>query len=404
MKAVEKRFPRTTWADQASFHVARIHVLHGEWREAATAFDTHAKRYPSGQDRNDAARFRGIAHLMAGDYSVARKVFEELAENESDSVEAARALTMAALASYKDGDHTHAIARWREIATSYPLTWPALVARARLTQVGAPLPDPILNAHPVTPPPPPLSISLPPPVDMLHRIGLDADAEDALRDREAVVIASAPGRRVEALCQAYGEIDRGRRLHSLSLQIPSPLLDTTPAANNEWAWHCAFPSPYSRHVASMQHATNLPHGLIYAVMRQESGFDPDVVSPARAVGLLQLMPDTAKLVAKEAGMTPDDSLLKSPPYNIALGAHYLASLLEKFHGQIPLAVASYNSGPEAIQRWASRAPQMDLDVFVERIPYGETRTYVSRVMGNFARYAYLADAKAPTIKLTMDAK
>ena len=125
-------------------------------------------------------------------------------------------------------------------------------------------------------------------------------------------------------------------------------------------------------------------------MRQESGFDPDVVSPARAVGLLQLMPETAKVVADGANLPHDDARLTSPPYNIALGSMYLHELLEKFHGVIPYAVAGYNGGPDAVARWASRSPGMDLDVFVERIPYTETRGYVSRVMGNSARYGFIA--------------
>jgi soluble lytic murein transglycosylase len=140
-------------------------------------------------------------------------------------------------------------------------------------------------------------------------------------------------------------------------------------------------------------------------MRQESGFDPDVVSSARAVGLLQLLPETARAIAKETPDPDDDGTrLTSPPLNVALGARYLRDLLTHFHGVTPLAVAAYNAGPEAIDRWLSRRDKstpLELDLFVERIPYTETRTYVARVMGNLARYGYLRSGEAgvPTVRL-----
>jgi soluble lytic murein transglycosylase len=148
---------------------------------------------------------------------------------------------------------------------------------------------------------------------------------------------------------------------------------------------------------------HLPPGLLWAVMRQESAFDPDAVSPARAVGLMQLMPDTARPLADELGLPRDDARLTSPPYAIRVGARALRKLLDEFHGGVALAVAAYNAGSDSIDRWASRAPGMTLDTFVERIPYKETRDYVIRVMGNFARYAYLAsgDAGVPSVSLPL---
>jgi soluble lytic murein transglycosylase len=136
-------------------------------------------------------------------------------------------------------------------------------------------------------------------------------------------------------------------------------------------------------------------------MRQESNFDEDAVSPARAVGLLQLLPETAKAVAESAQLAHDDARLTSPPQNITLGALYLKELLGRFKGNVPLALGGYNGGPDAIARWAGRAAPIDLDVFVEQIPFTETRIYVARVMANFARYAYLEAGEAGVPKLTL---
>jgi soluble lytic murein transglycosylase len=137
-------------------------------------------------------------------------------------------------------------------------------------------------------------------------------------------------------------------------------------------------------------------------MRQESGFDPDAVSPARAVGLMQLLPETARPVAEELGLAQDDARLTSPPYAISVGARVLRKLLDRFHGSIPLAVAAYNGGAESVERWLSRAPGMQLDSFVERIPFKETRDYVARVMSNLARYGYMADKDAGVPDVQLD--
>jgi soluble lytic murein transglycosylase len=420
---VAKTYASTPWGEQAEFLAAKLVLLHARWSEAATALDTYLTRHPNGQDRREATRDRALAWLLAGEVKKARPLFEELAEDGADPLAAARAGTMAALAALRDGDRTHAIARWTDVARSRPLSWPALVARARLVAIGAPLPPVMDPGDPA--PDPPLSVALPPPVDLLHRVGLDDEAEDELHEREATMAASAsPGRSVEALCDAYGALSRAKRRYQVAQQVPAPLLAASPTAKTRWAWDCAFPSPYAGDVAARSREASLPSALLYAVMRQESGFDPDVVSPARAVGLLQLLPETAravearrpraKVVAADAGTDEDDTdddddsvALTSPAKNIALGSRYLADLVARFHGALPLAVAAYNAGPDAIARWLSRRGEgnakLDVDLFVERIPYAETRLYVAKVMGNYARYAYLngGDAAVPSLPLEL---
>jgi soluble lytic murein transglycosylase len=207
---VARHHAKTSWGDEATFVIGRLHLLHGRWREAARALADYAKHYPNGQERRDAARDRAIAHLMSEDYKAARKAFEQLAEDEPDTLSAARARTMAALAALRDGDRTHAVARWNDVARSRPLSWPAMVARARLLEAGATLP-PYIEPGEAGEPLEPLVVRLPPPVDTLHRIGLDADAELALQSRENLVTAASPARGVEALCAAYGQLGRAKR-------------------------------------------------------------------------------------------------------------------------------------------------------------------------------------------------
>src|SRR6185437_9521139 len=113
------------------------------------------------------------------------------------------------------------------------------------------------------------------------------------------------------------------------------------------------------------------------------------------------LPETARPIAEELALPHDDARLTSPPYAIAVGARYLHQLLERFHGSVPLAVAAYNAGADPVARWLSRAPGMQLDTFVARIPFGETRGYVERVMGNLARYEELTGGDTALVRLDL---
>ena len=137
-------------------------------------------------------------------------------------------------------------------------------------------------------------------------------------------------------------------------------------------------------------------------MRQESGFRPDVVSPANAVGLMQLIPPTAERVAKELSLPYEQDALRSPAYNVKLGSFYLKKLLDLFAGNFALAAAAYNAGPQAVFRWLENSSDLPLDVFVARIPFEETQGYVERVLGNQARYRYVEAGEAGVPKLALE--
>lgn len=135
---------------------------------------------------------------------------------------------------------------------------------------------------------------------------------------------------------------------------------------------------------------------IYATMRQESGYDARAVSRAGARGLLQLMPATAAELAKERGMKNyDRSKLFDAETNLTLGIMMMTRLASRYGGNLVLMAAGYNAGPGRVRRWLESFGGADLDLFVEKIPFEETRRYVKRVSGHALHYRYLSGESDP---------
>jgi soluble lytic murein transglycosylase len=159
----------------------------------------------------------------------------------------------------------------------------------------------------------------------------------------------------------------------------------------EWrqVWELAFPRPHHRVVAREALRNEIPESLIYAVMREESGFDPNATSPAQAFGLMQLIRPTAKRFAKELGLRYSDRALLKPAYNIALGSRALRTFQDAFPANPILAIPGYNAGPGRPRRWLKESVSRDFDVWVESIPFTETRRYTKRVLASLGSYEFL---------------
>ncbi|UCD34303.1 MAG: transglycosylase SLT domain-containing protein [Nitrospiraceae bacterium] len=135
--------------------------------------------------------------------------------------------------------------------------------------------------------------------------------------------------------------------------------------------------------------------LIAAVIREESRYNPSVTSWAGAVGLMQVMPATARRLKDAAGVSVRDNAdLQDPGRNIALGTYYLAQLIQEFR-EIPLALAAYNAGENLLKKWLGQYASDDMAAFVEHIPYSETRRYVKKVMKSYWQYRTLYGWPAP---------
>jgi soluble lytic murein transglycosylase len=126
------------------------------------------------------------------------------------------------------------------------------------------------------------------------------------------------------------------------------------------------------------------------VMREESAFDASAVSHANAYGLMQVISPTAKHYGKQAGVPYDRRALTTPEISIAIGSRVLASYRDRFFPDDPLlTIPGYNAGPGRPIRWAKDWPSVDFDVWVELIPFRETRRYTKRVLASRASYAFL---------------
>lgn len=163
-------------------------------------------------------------------------------------------------------------------------------------------------------------------------------------------------------------------------------LEHYPVGRWRTAWEVAYPRPWANIVSDAAAKQGIPEALAYAIMREESAFDARVVSHAKAYGLMQLILPTARKMGESMGIVPDEEGLKQPQINVPLGCHYLAVLRRQFPDNPLLAIPGYNAGGGAPKRWITERGADDFDLWVERIPYEETRNYTKRVIGTMAAY------------------
>jgi soluble lytic murein transglycosylase len=147
-----------------------------------------------------------------------------------------------------------------------------------------------------------------------------------------------------------------------------------------------FPTPFTPTFVKESRATSVPISFLYGIARQESAFAPAARSSAGALGLMQLMPATAAATARDAGEpSPVAAALFDPALNVHIASRHIAELLERYDGNRVLAAAAYNAGPHRVDRWLRDRPARPADVWIETIPFAETRDYVKNVMA----FAYI---------------
>ncbi len=155
-------------------------------------------------------------------------------------------------------------------------------------------------------------------------------------------------------------------------------------------WEHAYPRAYADSVEKSSKAFQVPTELVWGIMRAESQYRRDAISPVGALGLMQVMPFTGH---KVAGLLGDKNFiapqLLEPEVAIRIGSRYLKRLMDTFENTIPLVAAGYNAGPHRVKTWLASFGTLETDEFIEHIPFLETRNYVKRVISNAQVYAQL---------------
>ncbi len=220
----------------------------------------------------------------------------------------------------------------------------------------------------------------------LWDLGLASVAEAELRHAERLHHRDTSALRL--IHEGYEEL----RLHDRALRLATQLV----SSNDPAQMVSLYPSYYWDQIAEAAHDAKVDPYLILSVIRQESFFNSDAVSRVGAVGLMQIMPQTGRKLARSLGVRPfERNLLFDPDVSIRFGTQFLGDQVRSFQRGpahnlgTALGLAAYNAGPSVTQSWLKRFPYEDQDAFVERIPYKETRLYVKKVLKNLAIYRTL---------------
>jgi soluble lytic murein transglycosylase len=192
---------------------------------------------------------------------------------------------------------------------------------------------------------------------------------------------------------------------------PVHLIEAARVASS-WGWHLQavatstraevfddfgllYPRPYAAELTGAARRAGLPAEWVWGVLRQESLYDPRARSSANALGLLQLLPATARAVARRNGFDqPSEADLFDPSTNLLLGTTYLREQHETFGGRFVLVLGAYNAGPNAVRRWLPADP-LETDVWIENVPFNETRNYIQRIVWHSTVFGWEASGGKP---------
>jgi soluble lytic murein transglycosylase len=162
-----------------------------------------------------------------------------------------------------------------------------------------------------------------------------------------------------------------------------------------------FPTPYRQEVSQRASRSGLDPAYVYGLIRQESRFIADAQSNVGAAGLMQVLPSTARWTARRIGLNNfKPRQIAERETNITIGTSYLKLVLDSFDGSIPLATAAYNAGPTRSRMWRGQSgdPVLEAAIWMENIPFPETRDYVKKVMANTTNYAALLSGEPQSLK------
>jgi soluble lytic murein transglycosylase len=388
-------------------------------RDAAVAtLDRLVRDYPKSRDAPDALRLKAEIFEAAGKPGEAEKVYVKLMTDYPDDDEAAYALWRLGWMSWFRNNHGETTARWGRLhaarggqslrdATTYwlgrawerrgdreqanrlftqlvrdtPRTYYGLLAAKRVPAVapGGAAPF-VFPADPLEPLQGDARFAR---AEALRDVGLRQFADEELDEITRTSVAEP--RRLYALSAAYAAEERYHMALRILRRYFLGVARSAAATPREFQ-EMFYPLGWREALTGAAGRASLDPYLVAAVVREESSFHPGARSRVGARGLMQLMPDTGRAVAQSRQIPfPDPEVLDQPVVNLELGSTFLAGLMREF-GDARLAAAAYNAGPTRVREWWSGRRTDDLEVWVDQIPYNETRAFVKRVMLSWEEY------------------
>jgi len=344
-----------------------------DWAGAARWYGELSARYPT-DTRASLARFRLAARAeAAGQPDSAARFYQAEVDAAGQQRTAAR-FWLGKLAERR-GDSTQARTVWVALAREDSLGYYGMRARQEsglgpLTFASAPSPSPT----------PPAVLAGLARIDTLLLAGLDSEAQAEVR----VVLGRPPQTLDALLAWSEGLVLRGYGSAAVRLGWQA----SVQAPGDVRVLRAIFPWPNRAAVEAEAEEFGVDARLLVALVRQESVFDVEALSPVGARGLAQLLPSTAAILARGLDVTFFPEWITVPDLNLHLGAAHLAELLRRF-GRVDAALAAYNAGPIPVRRWLERYGTADPDRFIELIPYPETRGYVRTLLRNRELYRAL---------------
>ena len=365
------------FADDALIEAAGLKRGLGQYAEAARLFDQAARLSSESKAVARCVWDSGWCRYLAGEYPAAADAFKGLL---ADEAQREKALYWLGRALERNGD-TVAAPYYRTLLDEYPAGFYATWYREQKGMKDSR--ESLGNRDPLA------ELPLPAGFDKARLLASLGMFEEARAEMAAVRKKNGEKKgQFPALARIYLEMRDFGSAIALFMQNRPVVWEkgTLPL------WSAGYPRAYSELVSQNAALNGLSEGLVYALIRAESGFAPAIKSGAGAIGLMQMMPATAKLAAREKGDF-NPQRLTVPEVNIRLGTKHLHDLMKEHDGDVIYMAAAYNAGSGALERWKKSLKGLKKDEFIESIPYQETRDYVKKVYASSATYRQLYGLK-----------
>jgi soluble lytic murein transglycosylase len=388
--------PESPWLEQALLSAANLHLVHHEYDQALDAFRESQLRFPAGARASYVHWKAAWLTLREGRNEDAKKAFEEQIALYPSGAETPAALYWRARLAEEDNQPAMAAAFYQRLSDRYRNFYYAELARQRVKRLPQPTAADLIQ-YPLLDRVPPLQNDFKvtdsdPPSDELHvqkaeLLGNGGLVDFAVRELQAAATADGGAWGPPETAKLYLETGHyNQAIEVMKHSMPNYFALDIPDLPRKY-WEALFPKAYWSDLKRFSAANGLDPYLVASLIRQESEFNPSAVSRANAVGLMQLLPKTGKVVARQVRLKRyNSSQLYTPAVNLQLGTRYFRGMVDKFGGSFEYALAAYNAGSDRVEEWLGQGKYRDPQEFVESIPFTETREYVQAILRNASVY------------------